>query len=289
LVLGVIGIKGGVGKTTFTSNLGSAISSEFKKRVLIIDANFDTPHLGISLGLTEPEVTLHHVLSNQASVFDALYQHPSGVFLLPGSLSPFEVDPLGLKDAVSELRDYFDVILIDSSPSLDNKILGTMIASDKLIVVSSPDYPTLSSTLHAVRIARERETPILGIVINRSRGKRFELTPDEISDASGIPILAVLPDDIKVLESLSMTTPTVLFSPRRKISKEYVRLGANLIGENPRKNSALFKISAKVRDLSSEIKKKISSVKESIRKRKKRKKEVSKYASKKKLKGGKNG
>lgn len=277
LVLGIIGLKGGVGKTTFTANLGSAIASEYKKRVLIIDGNFDTPHLGISVGLIDPSHTLHHVLNNRASIFDAIYKHPAGFFIMPGSMTPMNVNPLLLKNAVSELRNYFDVILIDSSPSLDDKILGTMMASDNLIVISSPDFPTLTSTLNAVRIARERNTPILGIVINGAHGKDFELSQEEITEASGVPVLETLPDDIKIHESLSQVTPAVLYSPRRKISKKYMRLGAKLIGENPDANSPLFVIKAKAKNLSSEIRKKINSLKGSFKKKiqiKKRKKEV---------------
>lgn len=232
-VIGIVAIKGGVGKTTIATNLGALLATQFEKRVVIVDANFSTPHVGISLGIAQPKITIHDVLEKRASIFDALYQHEKGFYVIPGKLSPREVRPLLLKEEIEKLKAYFHYVIIDSSPSLNDEALATLLSSDDIIVVSSQDYPTISSTLHAVQLATKRKTPISGIVLNKSRKKKYELSTEEIEDLAGVPVIATLPDDEKVLEALSMWTPVVLHSPKRKITKGFWTV-ANHISEEER-------------------------------------------------------
>ena len=53
--IGVISIKGGVGKTTAVSNLGTVMANTFGKKVLLVDANFSAPNLGLHLGVVNPK------------------------------------------------------------------------------------------------------------------------------------------------------------------------------------------------------------------------------------------
>ena len=231
-IIGIISLKGGVGKTTMVANLGAALATEFKKQVLVIDANFSAPNLGLHLGLVNPEVTLHDVLLNQANLNDAIYEHEGGFHVIPSSFVSRKVSPYGLKQKISYLKDHYDMILIDSSPSLNEEILATMIASDELIVVTNPDYPTLSTTLKAIRLAKQRHTPIVGLVLNRVRHKKFELTVKDIEDAAGVPIIGILPEDLKIPESIYNTKPVCMFKPKSKSSVEFKRLAGFLIGES---------------------------------------------------------
>jgi len=110
-------------------------------------------------------------------------------------------------------------------------MLSTIIASDNILVITSPDLPTLSCTMHAVREAKRKKTPISGMIINKVRNKGFELSIDEIQDSTSVPVVAVLPDDINVLEALASSTPASVFKPNRDFAVEYKQLAASLIGE----------------------------------------------------------
>ncbi len=66
--------------------MGAAIN-HFGKEALIIDGNISTPNVGIHFGSPEVPVSLNHVLSKKAEAFEAVYEHDSGLKIIPASLS----------------------------------------------------------------------------------------------------------------------------------------------------------------------------------------------------------
>ena len=230
-VIGIISLKGGVGKTTTVANLGSILAAEFNKKTLAVDANFSAPNLGLHLGLVEPKVAIHDVLLNRAHVTEAIHRHEAGLHLIPGAYVSKKINPRRLKQKISCLKGYYDVILIDSSPNLNEEMLATMIASDELLAVTSPDYPTLSATLKAIRFAKQKRMPIHGLIVNRARNKKFELSIKDIEEAAQVPVLSVLPEDVKIPEAIYHATPVSLYKPMSKSAIEFRKLAANLIGE----------------------------------------------------------
>ena len=229
-IIGIISLKGGVGKTSSVANLGAALAG-FGKKVLVVDANFSAPNLALHLGLVNPEATIHDVLLDKTNAEEAIYEHDSGFHLMPGAYISRKINPFKLKEKISHLKNSYEFIIIDSSPNLNDEILATMIASDKLFVVTSPDYPTLSTTLRAVRLAKQKKTPIAGLILNRVRNKKFELSMKEIEEAAEVPIVSVLPEDINVLVSLASTTPVSIHKPKSNASIEYKKLAAALAGQ----------------------------------------------------------
>ncbi len=231
-VIGVISIKGGVGKTTVTTNLGAVIAQEFGKKTLLIDANFSAPNMGLHFGLVKPQASIHDVVMGKTDIEKATYIHDSGFHFIPGSLNANgKIDVFALKKKIKEIKDKYDVIILDSSPTLNAEMLSTIVASDELIVVTSPDYPTLSCTIRATKLAKQKNTPILGLVVNKKRGKKFELDLADIEELAGVPVLAVIEDHDQVLEALSATVPISLYAPRSNIGVEYRKLAGCIIGE----------------------------------------------------------
>jgi len=242
-VITIVALKGGVGKTSSVVALGSAIA-DLGKRVLLVDANFSAPNLGYHLNIIDPEKTLHDVMAGVAHVADAIYDFNEQFHVLPASMfNRSKINPLKLRDKLSYWKKKYDYIIIDSSPALNDETLAAMFAADEIVVVTTPDIPTLSTTLKAIKLARQRDTPIIGLILNKVHNKNFELSLDEIESASEVPVMAVVPYDINVLKALSKFIPSVDHKPKSEVSEEYKRLASSLIGEeyNPVKKRRFWK------------------------------------------------
>lgn len=256
-VIGIISIKGGVGKTTTVSNLGTAISN-FNKKVLLIDADFSSPSLGLHFGLVQPEFTLNYVLKNKITPQEAIEHIDDHLHLLVSNIFKEKVDPHQLKEKVNQLRKEYDYIIIDSSPTLNDDMLATMVASDELLVITSPDYPTLKATLHAIKTARKEKTLINGLILNRKLNKHFELTKEEIEESAEVPILGTVSESSFIPESIAKTAPATLLKPTKKPSLEFLKIASYLCDEefeDPRLLPTIKrKISNSLIDLRSKIK-----------------------------------
>ncbi|MBU4069453.1 MAG: AAA family ATPase [Nanoarchaeota archaeon] len=229
-VIGVVSLKGGVGKTSSVVALGEAIS-QFNKKVLLIDANFSAPNLGLHLNIVEPDITLHHVLNGKAHIKDAIYAF-GNIDVIPCSIfNRSIINPLLLKNKINSLKKRYDVILIDSAPSLNEETLSVILASDELLLVTTPDHLSISTILKASKLAKQRGALINGLILNKVHKKDFELSLDEIEKTTEIPVMAVIPHDLNILKSLSKFTPCVGFKPKAESSIEYKKLAAVLIGE----------------------------------------------------------
>lgn len=229
-VIGIVSIKGGVGKTSTVVSLGHALANKGKK-VLLIDGNFSAPNLGTHLNIIDPELTLHHAITNKINIKDTI-RSLENFDVIPSSIFPKEsFNPLRLKDKIKPLKELYDIILIDSSPSLNDETLACMMASDHLLIVTTPDYSTLSMTLKAIKLAKQRRTPIIGLILNKVYNKNFEISQREIEQYSEIPIMAVIPHDTNILKAQSKFIPATLFKPKSNASKEYSRLATTLVGK----------------------------------------------------------
>lgn len=229
-IIGIISIKGGVGKTSVAANLGVAFS-HFNKKTLIVDADFSSPNLSMHFGLLKPLKTINQVFKDKITPFEAIHEYAHNLDLLPSALVSEKIDPYLLKEKIETLREHYDYIIVDSSPTLNHEMLATIVASDELFVVTSPDYPTLSATLHATKVAKQQKTPITGLILNRVRNKKFELTLEDIQEASDTPILAVLKEDLSVPFSVAHTTPSTLLKPMAHTSVEFMKLAASIVKE----------------------------------------------------------
>ncbi len=229
-IVGVLSLKGGVGKTSSVVSLGSCLS-DLGKKVLLVDCNFSAPNLGMHLNIINPEKTLHHVFERNVHISEAIHDldkfHviPSMIFKEP------KINPLKLKDHLRSIKNKYDIILLDSSPALNDETLAVMLAADELLIVTTPDYPTLSMTLKAVKNARERGLKIIGLILNKVYGKKFELSIAEIERTVDVPVLAVIPHDINAIKAVSSLQPWSDRKPNAKGVVEYRKLAHVLVGE----------------------------------------------------------
>ncbi|MEK6928593.1 MAG: AAA family ATPase [Nanoarchaeota archaeon] len=230
-VIGIIAIKGGVGKTTLSASLASDLVNNYGKKVLLIDANYSAPNLGLHMDIVKPNGTIHEVLAGRAKIQSAIHSR-YGVDVIPGSyFYDRMINTLKLRDKIARLKNNYDFVIIDSSPSLNEEILSTILASDSLFLVTTPDYPTLSSSIRVAKLVKQRGRNISGIIINKIRDPKYELNLEEIEEALDIPVVAKIPDDAKNIGALFSRIPTVIYDKKGKFSKEINNLSAALTCE----------------------------------------------------------
>ena len=224
--------KGGVGKTTLTSNLATALA-ELGENVIAMDANLTTPNLGLHLGLYLVPHTLHHVLKGESRLQDAIYPHPLGFKVIPASLKTDDlrgVDSGRLPEISFSLLGKADYVIIDSAPTLGRETLSALSASDEVIIVTNPNLPAVTDALKILKIAQESNIKIIGAIVNRIKKSKHELTTEEIKRILGVPIIAEIPEDDNVALSIDAKRPLVEYMPNSPASLEIRRLAAWLTG-----------------------------------------------------------
>ncbi|MBI3333928.1 AAA family ATPase [Candidatus Pacearchaeota archaeon] len=232
--LGIVSIKGGVGKTTVASSLATDLANTYGKKVLLVDANFSSPTLGVHMDVTDPKRTIHDVLAGKAHVLSAIYSR-YGVDVMPGNgFYLYDINPLKLKDKLAKIKSHYDYIVLDSSPNLNDEMLATILASDALLVVSTPDEPTLQCSVRAAHLARQRGRPIAGIVVNKVRDPHYELEIETIEHATGIPVVAKLPDSKIHGRAVFTRIPAAVYKGNSRFAREIKSLNAALTGMNER-------------------------------------------------------
>src|SRR3989344_95766 len=110
--IGVISLKGGVGKTSSVVSLGHAFA-ELGKKVLLIDGNLSSPNLGLHLKIINPEISLQHVLSRSANARQAIHSFKDFDVIPSSQTWRRKINPLSLKDKIKLLKNKYDIILID--------------------------------------------------------------------------------------------------------------------------------------------------------------------------------
>lgn len=236
--IGIIAIKGGVGKTTISASLATHLADKYNKKVLLVDANYSAPNLGLHMDIINPEQTIHHVLSEQTKIRSAIHKK-HGVDVIPGSLIyDKKMNLFKLKDRLKTIKNDYDFVIIDSSPSLNDEVLSTMLASDMLFVVSTPDYPTLSCSIKAAKLAKQRGKPIAGLILNKLRCPEYEINLQDMEEILDLPVLARIPDDKKNIRALFERKPLTLINKKTKFSKEIENLSTALT--NSKENIGLF-------------------------------------------------
>jgi len=234
-IIGIVSGKGGVGKTTIVTNLGAALASFHKQRVIIVDCNITTSHLGLYLGMYYHPISLNQVLRGEASMDDAIYDYTiPGLKIIPASLSLDELKGVDIGELKYRIKDLFgkaDIVLLDSAPGLGKEGMATLRASDEILFVTTPFVPHVIDVIKAHQIANELGAKSLGIVLNMSGEGRHELTPQDIEKLVELPIISIIPRDKHILRSLASKIPVVDLNPKSPASREIKKLAATLLGE----------------------------------------------------------
>jgi septum site-determining protein MinD len=231
-IIGIVSGKGGVGKTTLTVNLGAALAARGKK-VIIIDCNITTSHLGSYLGMYYCPVTINQVLKGDAEINDILYDHHSGMKVIPASLNLEDIkgiDFTRLREVIHRLGDD-GIILLDSAPGLGREAAIAIRASDEILYVTTPFIPSVIDVMKCRKIANETGASHIGLVLNMVSGEKYELAKKDVEHLSGLKVISEVPMDRNVHRSLASNTISVQRFPASKSSRAFKKLAAFLIDE----------------------------------------------------------
>jgi septum site-determining protein MinD len=246
VVISIVSAKGGTGKTTVTANLATVLANELRRRVLAIDGNITTPNLAIHLGfLLPPKKTLIELLKGEANVREVICRLPSGVHLIPSSLAMYisYPDPEVLAEKIQELKNEYEYILIDGAAGIGREVISAIKASDTSLIISNPDMTSIIAAIKVIKVVNACEKDVLGIVLNKVRGRKYELDPDKIEELCNVEVIGSVPFDKRVNESLASEKPLVLFDRKSKAAKEFRKLAYKIAGmEVEERESLLEKI-----------------------------------------------
>jgi chromosome partitioning protein len=242
--------KGGCGKSMTATSLAVGLARQ-GQRVLVIDA--DPQHsLSLSLGVSESEklpVTLATVMSNivnevDFSPLDGIIRHSEGVAILPAndSLAGLElalVQVLGremvLRRYIEKVKQEFDSIIIDTSPSLGLLTINALAAADSVIIPVTPkflDAKGLELLLKTIARIKGQINPALEIggILLTMVDKRINFTKNIISSietayGENIHIFTeCIPRSVRAAETSATGSSIFTYDPNGKIATAYLAL-----------------------------------------------------------------
>ena len=234
--------KGGVGKTTTAINLGVSLN-KLGKEVIIVDANLNTPNIGLQLGAPIVPVTLNHVLKGTASADEAVYEHSSGTKIVPSSLSIEELTKFNTKKIpgiARELSKMCDYVIIDSAAGFGEEVIASLEAADEIIIVTNPEMPSVTDALKAVKVARKMGKEINGVIVTQHRGANYEMSLSSIKSMLESQIIGVVPADKSVKEALNLRDAVVHTHPKSKVARKYYEIARKVSGEKIEEKSGFF-------------------------------------------------
>ncbi|MFC7214249.1 cell division ATPase MinD [Saliphagus sp. GCM10025334] len=227
--------KGGVGKTTTTVNLGTALA-QAGKRVAIVDVDLGMANLAGFVSLTPESTTLHDVLASDASIEDATYNLAENIVAIPSGtgLDDYaETSPEGLREVVETLREQFEYVLLDVGAGVSHETVLPLGLADAVFLVSTPEPASVHDVKKTIELTERAGGSTAGLIVTRTR-PAGDVSYDEIADRLDVALLGTIPDDSLVRESVYAGTPLVVHDPETPAAVAYRRLAADLAGiESP--------------------------------------------------------
>ncbi|MEK6874985.1 MAG: P-loop NTPase [Nanoarchaeota archaeon] len=228
-LIGIIGAKGGVGKTTLALNLGCSFT-QAGRSVVIVDGDLHTPHISLYLGYMHPPRSIHDVLSCKSQLKEALYIHASGVRVIPGSISYDAITRVSYTEfgmLLTQLKEVGELILVDTSSGFGPQLDAVLKGVDAVIVVTTPDLVSQADALKSVLHAKQMGKEILGLVVNRTKS-----STDLKSCAAfiGVPVLGEIPDDPLMENAVAVYHPLIFAYPEAPASKSFSLIASRLRG-----------------------------------------------------------
>ncbi len=251
-VIAIANQKGGVGKTTTAINLAASLAV-LEKKVLIIDAD---PQANTTSGLNfspdnDEKRTLYEVMINTIDIRDTLIQTEiANLHMIPShiNLVGAEIEMLNdenresvLKDALAPIRDEYDFIIIDCSPSLGLITVNSLTAADSIIIPVQPEFfalEGLGKLLQTIRLVQGGPNPDLtieGFLVTMfdGRTKVHNQVLSELQEHFGDMVFkTIIQRNIRLSEAPSHGKPIILYDVICNGTTNYLNLAKEVLEKN---------------------------------------------------------
>ena len=251
-VIAIANQKGGVGKTTTAINLAASLAV-LEKKVLIIDAD---PQANTTSGLNfspdnDQKRTLYEVMIGTIDVRDTLIQTEiANLHMIPShiNLVGAEIEMLNdenresvLKNALAPLRNEYDFIIIDCSPSLGLITVNSLTAADSIIIPVQPEFfalEGLGKLLQTIRLVQGRPNPDLpneGFLVTMfdGRTKVHNQVLGELREHFGDMVFnTIISRNIRLSEAPSHGKPIILYDVICNGTTNYLSLAKEVLEKN---------------------------------------------------------
>jgi septum site-determining protein MinD len=222
-IIAITSGKGGAGKSFVSLNLAAALAY-LGNDVTLIDANFTTPNVGIMCGISPFNNTIHDILSGNF-YSNPIYKTPYGFKIVPGSLSLYSM----INARIENFDEIFnkvnsEYVLIDTAAGLGRECSYVLLSSKEVFIVVNPEMTSIVDALRVRKALEEMKKEIKGTIVNKVRSaediKKVKMYFDDI--------VAILPEDKRVRNSIDQKIPFIYLYPNSVISSQILNLASQL-------------------------------------------------------------
>lgn len=251
-VIAIANQKGGVGKTTTAINLAASLAV-LEKKVLIIDAD---PQANTTSGLNfspdnDQKRTLYEVMIGTIDIRDALIQTelhdlqmiPSHINLVGAEIEMIETPDREsiLKQRLAPIRDDYDFIIIDCSPSLGLITINSLAAADSVMIPVQPEFfalEGLGKLLQTIRLVQNQvntELTIEGFVVTMFDGRtkvHAQVVNELREHFKDMVFNTIIQRSIRLSEAPSHGKPIILYDVLSNGTSNYMNLAKEVLEKN---------------------------------------------------------